>query len=126
MYKKGSWNVICDVCGFEFKADKIKKRWDGLMVCNEDFEHDHPQKHIRIRENSQQVAYVRAEPPDSFVSLCYIYDRAPYADLATADCAIVDNTSQTYPFLYTLKFGTVPSYAVVTYTFDGWYVPQYA
>jgi hypothetical protein len=126
MYKKGSWNVICDVCGFEFKADKIKKRWDGLMVCNEDFEHDHPQKHIRVREDNQQVAFVRADPPDQFIHVCYLWERSAYADLAAADCARADNITSTYPFLYMLKFGTVPSYTVITYTFDGWYVPQYA
>lgn len=108
-YKAGSYNVICDVCGFQFKADKIKKRWDGLMVCNEDFEHDHPQKHIRVREDRQQVAFVRNEPEDTFLSVCYMHDRAPYADLGTADCAVVDNTTYTYSFLYSIKFGMAPT-----------------
>lgn len=105
-YKAGSYNVICDVCGFEFKADEVKKRWDGLMVCNEDFEHDHPQKHIRVREDSLTVAWVRNEPDDSFITICYLWERSGYADLATADCAIADNNAFSYTFLLGLKNGT--------------------
>ena len=37
-YEHGGWNVICDVCGFKFKNVDIKKRWDGLYVCKEDYE----------------------------------------------------------------------------------------
>jgi hypothetical protein len=37
-----SWNVICQVCRKKVKASEIKKRWDGLLVCDEDFEHRHP------------------------------------------------------------------------------------
>ncbi len=51
-FKSGDWNAICDVCGFKFKASKLQKRWDGLMVCNQDFELRHPQDFIRpIKEN---------------------------------------------------------------------------
>lgn len=36
----GDWNAICDVCGQKYKASQLMKRWDGLMVCKEDWEVD--------------------------------------------------------------------------------------
>jgi len=45
--KVGDHNVFCDVCGFKFKASELRKRWDGMMVCGEDFEVRHPQDMIR-------------------------------------------------------------------------------
>lgn len=36
--KLGSWNSRCDICGFKFKSGELKKRWDGLMTCKDDFE----------------------------------------------------------------------------------------
>lgn len=106
MYKKGQWNVICDSCGFEFKSSELQKRWDGLMVCADDFEHDHPQKHLRVHETSSSAAWVRSEPPDTFVSVCYIYGRSAYADLAEADCARADFTPLSYAQLVEIK-GTI-------------------
>lgn len=125
-YKAGSWNVHCDVCGFKFKSHEVKKRWDGLIVCSADFEHDHPQKFIKVREDSQNVPFVRKQNDDTFLTVCYLWERSAFADLASADCALADNASLSYSFLYELKYGFVPSYTIITYTFDGWYVPQYA
>lgn len=102
-YKPGSWNVHCDVCGFKFKSDEIKKRWDGLMVCSADFEHDHPQKFLRVREDKQTVPFVRKQSDDTFQSVCYIWDSSAYAGLAAADCAAADNTTFQYQFLFDTK-----------------------
>jgi len=107
-FKPGEWNVHCDVCGFKFKSGQIKKRWDGFMVCDADWEADHPQKHIRVTETSQAVPYVREQQDDTFVNVCYPWSRSGYADLATADCAQADNTAFTYATLLALKnAGTV-------------------
>ena len=43
MYKaktsqRGVWKAVCDVCGFTFNSDELKERWDGLMVCKDDWE----------------------------------------------------------------------------------------
>lgn len=107
-YKPGEWNVHCDVCGFKFKSSQIKKRWDGFMVCENDWETDHPQKYIRVNETSQTVPYVREQQDDTFTNVCYIYTSGAYADLGTADCMQADNTSFSYEFLLQLKnAGTV-------------------
>lgn len=102
-YKVGCWWIICDVCGFKFKSDQIKKRWDGLLVCHSDFEYDHPQKYIRVREDGQTVPYIRDQSADLFQTVCYIYAIPAYADLGEADCMQADKATPSYAFLVALK-----------------------
>jgi len=91
-FKSGHWNALCDVCGHKFKSDQIRKRWDGLMVCDADFEHDHPQKYLRVREDKIAVPWVRSRPADIEVTVCTLWTSACYADFGTADCAVVGRT----------------------------------
>lgn len=98
-FKSGSWNVICDVCGVRYKADEVKKRWDGLIVCAEDWEADHPQKYLRVRGDPRPAAFVRNEPADTFINVCYASGRSAYAGLATADCSQADNATHSYSSL---------------------------
>ncbi len=102
-YKSGSWNTICDRCGFKFKNDELRKDWAGLMVCDKDFELDHPQKYLRVYETGQAVPWVRDEPEDVFQTVCYIYGIAAYADLGEADCMQADKATPSYAFLVALK-----------------------
>lgn len=69
---KGDWNAICDVCGFKFKASRLKERWDGLMVCKEDFEVRHSSDYYRapIGEESK-VPWTRPSPADSLVDVTF-------------------------------------------------------
>lgn len=67
--KLGDWNAVCDVCGFEFKASQLRKRWDGQMVCSKDFETRHPQDLIRTIREHGGVAWARPEPTETFVSV---------------------------------------------------------
>jgi len=100
-YKSGSWNVVCDVCGWYFKSDQIKKRWDGLLVCSKDWEMDHPQKYLKVRETGMAVPFIR-EPNDEFLLVCNIITSSGYADMGVADCMRADNIAFTYAFLLTL------------------------
>lgn len=51
--KLGAYNAVCMVCGFNKKSTELRKRWDGLIVCEDDFEMRNPQDLIRIpREHS--------------------------------------------------------------------------
>lgn len=86
----GTWRAICDVCGFEFPSDALSKRWDGLMVCSKDYEHDHPQKFIRVRPETAVPSYTRPEPEPEFVFFCTIYSSQGVADEGEADCARAD------------------------------------
>lgn len=36
------YNVICQVCRAKIKASTALKRWDGLIVCKDDYETRHP------------------------------------------------------------------------------------
>ena len=56
---KGTWNALCDVCGFKFKASKLRKRWDGLYVCKADYEVRHPSDFFRVRPEDTTVPWVR-------------------------------------------------------------------
>ena len=69
----GNFNAICDVCGFKFKASELRRRWDGFMVCDSDYEQRHPQDLIRgVPDNSstpwsrppQEPQYVTVAPAD--------------------------------------------------------------
>jgi len=92
--KLGDYNAICDSCGRKFKASTMRKRWDGLFVCKEDYEIKHPQLSLKVRGDKQQVPIPRPESTDQFLEFCDIWTSSPMADFGTADCAFVGgNTS---------------------------------
>ncbi len=68
----GQWRVICDVCGFEFYSGEVRKRWDGLIVCDKDYEVKHPQLYLRVNSRSSVPAFVRPEQPDVFIEPTYL------------------------------------------------------
>jgi hypothetical protein len=70
-YKPGSWNAICDVCGFKYKSHQLKMRWDGAMVCTQDWETRHPSDLIRVPSDDPSVPWSRPEAPDTFVTVGY-------------------------------------------------------
>ena len=95
-FESGSWNVICDSCGKKMKSSHAKHRWDGFIVCNDCFEHRHPQDLIKTKPDKQTVPFTRP-PSDTFIEVNYIdletgctaTTRSAMADLGTADCATV-------------------------------------
>ena len=68
-FKKGDWNAVCDVCGFEFKASQLRRRWDNFMVCKDDFEERHPQDFLKSKPDNQSVPWTRPEGTDQFVTV---------------------------------------------------------
>lgn len=80
-YKPGTWNIICALCGVEFKSDEIKKRWDGLLVCNNDYENRNILDFTRVMPEMGSVPYSNPEPADQFVTINYL-------TLSTAGIAI--------------------------------------
>ncbi len=71
-YLQGSWNVVCQSCGMQFKSDELRKRWDGLWVCEADFESRHPQEFLRVRPDRQSPPWLAPEPEDVFTNIPYI------------------------------------------------------
>lgn len=66
-YIRGDFWRICEVCGFKCRSSETSKRWDGLIVCREDFEPRHPQDFVRGRKDRQNVPDPRPEPTDVFI-----------------------------------------------------------
>ncbi|MBL4591192.1 MAG: hypothetical protein JKY96_04465 [Phycisphaerales bacterium] len=69
----GDWNALCDVCGFKMKASKLKKRWDGLYVCIDDYEKRHPSDLFRVPKEDTTVPWVRVDDDAGTLSL-YVID----------------------------------------------------
>jgi hypothetical protein len=106
-FKSGSHNILCDVCGGKFKFNQVQKNWQGLIVCKKDFETDHPQKYIRVRESGLAVPEIRNRPQDVFVDVCTAWASSGFADLAEADCARADQSAIPYTTLVMLKQASV-------------------
>lgn len=66
--KKGDWNVICDLSGFECKASETVLRWDGLRVLKRFCEPRQPQDFVRGVKDNPAVSWTRPEGPDVFLS----------------------------------------------------------
>ena len=68
----GEWNVICDRCGFKFKASQLQDEWTGLKVCGDCWEPRHPSDLIRIPRTEKAPPWTRPEPEDVEVDVDYI------------------------------------------------------
>ena len=67
-YVPGDWLSICDSCGRKFKASQLRKRWDGFMVCSEDWEARHPQDFLKSKPDNQTVPWTRPQSGLVFIS----------------------------------------------------------
>jgi hypothetical protein len=65
-YTSGDWWIICDVCSKKVKASTSKKRWDGLIVCTDDYESRHPQDYLRAKTDKIAVPFSRPRVEDDF------------------------------------------------------------
>jgi hypothetical protein len=123
----GNYNALCDSCGRKFKALDLKKRWDGLMVCKEDYELRHNSDFLRVQKEKISVPFSRPYPvADTFTGyICSIIEIRPYADIASADCARVDlalpyETAETESlWLYVGSYPSIAGLAVAGYSVPG-------
>ena len=67
-YTSGDWVAICDVCGRLYEASSLRQRWDGFMVCHQDFETRHPQDFVRGVIDMSNTPWSRSEASDSFIN----------------------------------------------------------
>ena len=68
LYRPGDHYLICDVCGYKIRHSESRKRWDGLRVCEKDWEPRHPQDFVRGKRDRQAVRDARPEPADTFLN----------------------------------------------------------
>ena len=66
-YVAGDHNVICDVCGFQYKRSETRMRWDGLLVCSKDWEPRHPQERVRGIKERVGVDIARPDPTPTYI-----------------------------------------------------------
>jgi len=81
-YLSGNWNATCDVCGKKLKASTMVQRWDGFMVCRDDFESRQPQDFVKVPKEKIAVAWTRPQTVDVFVipNEVILYVEAGYVD----------------------------------------------
>lgn len=96
-YKSGAWNVVCQVCGRKYKSDEVRKRWDGLIVCHNDFENRHILDFLKVREDDPAVPYVSPESTDQFIFVCHFPQTVGMADIGVADCSVADFSVSHFP-----------------------------
>jgi hypothetical protein len=118
--KLGDYNAICDSCGRKFKASTMRKRWDGLFVCHEDFEYKHPQLSLKVQGDKQQVPIPRPEPiADTFLSYCNIWTNSPLANYGTAGCATVGGNTNIALIASIFSANAISGYAIAGYSTPG-------
>ncbi len=93
-YVSGSHNITCDVCSKKIKAHEAKHRWDGFIVCQDDYEIRHPQDFVKAQTDKISVPYTRPIPTYVFTDveyICTIDDRTAIAGIAMPGCVIAGN-----------------------------------
>ena len=123
-YDNGTWNAICDECGRQFRAFQLTQRWDGLMVCFEDWEPRQPQDFVRGVADTQAPPYTRPEQQDSFTFVCTQATSQGVADYGSADCALADVDHKVRPTCTLEGSMSFPDTAVAGCAIAGKIVPQ--
>jgi hypothetical protein len=67
-YIPGDNWIICDRCGFQIRHSAALQTWDGLLVCEQDFESRHPLELTQQRRRVEGVKNSRPEPADVFLA----------------------------------------------------------
>lgn len=76
-----SWNAICKVCGFQYKGQDMRRRWDGLEpVCKDCWEPRHPMDFYRTHSDFHNLPWqTPAEDitPETGLGYSYQDDASP-------------------------------------------------
>ena len=68
-FEAGQWQVVCDRCGFEYKARQLRVQWNQLRCCsgpgtNGCWEPRNVQEKVRGKSDREAPPWVRPAPPD--------------------------------------------------------------
>ena len=92
-YKSGEWNVFCMVCNRKIKSGSALKRWDGSIVCRDDYENRQPLDFLRTRQERITVPFTSDTSFDQFngpnypsYPFCTAEGASGVAGLAVAGC----------------------------------------
>lgn len=90
--KRGVWQAQCAVCGFNFDSDKLKKRWDGVYVCDADWEPRNILDFFKVPKENITVPWSQPDP-DTITSYVAIDDTdSPYTQTTSVNVIDVDAT----------------------------------
>lgn len=70
-YIPHEWNTVCDVCSKKIKASESRLRWDGFLVCRDDYEIRHEQDFVKSKQDQITVPYTRPVPEYVFTNVDY-------------------------------------------------------
>jgi hypothetical protein len=72
-YEPGNYWAVCDRCGIDHRISEMKETWDGLLVCERDWEPRHPQEFIRaVADKVAPDGDIRPPPAqDTFIEVSY-------------------------------------------------------
>lgn len=108
MYKPGTWKALCAVCGFEYTADQLLKRWDGVYVCKPDWEPRHILDFFEPPKPERQIPWSQPENQDSVV---------PTLTLALGEIHVLEDTDDPYMWIITpdeVGVGPAVQFPVIT------------
>ena len=87
-FLSGEWNLTCDVCSKKIKANEAKQRWDGFIVCPDDFEHRHSQDFVKAKTDKITVPFQRPRHmPEYF--LCTLAQSVAIVNIGVVGCIVV-------------------------------------
>ena len=90
-YIPGDHWVVCDICGFDYRASDMRTQWDGLVVCRKDYSARHPQDFVRAKKEKIVADYpIRPPQLTEENTLATVLDnQPPIAGVAIAGLAVV-------------------------------------
>jgi len=101
------WYILCDVCGKKIYNTDAFQRWDGLLVCANDYERKHPLLGYRYKPKdgegsvSSKQLFTGHEDLSQSVLVCDIYTSMGISGYGTAGCAQAGT--------FNLNFSPLPS-----------------
>jgi hypothetical protein len=89
--------VTCPICEEAVRKHTMKRRWDGLWVCEKDYDPRHPQEFVRTKQDKLSPPQpVNPPPTESFVTPGTCSTRTAVAGEAIAGCAIAGWNDEEY------------------------------
>jgi hypothetical protein len=93
-FAAGLFNIYCMSCNRKYKSNEIRKRWDGLYVCDEDWEPRHPQDFVRgIQEQSNKLpfSYDVDGAPVGNAGVCTLANSVCISGVGVSGCLVSGN-----------------------------------
>lgn len=105
-FRPSDYWMTCDRCGHEYRQSRMKKEWNGLIVCKDCWESRQPQDFVRSRHEkiATPANFTRPQGAEDF-TFTQCSNIGSIAGEAVAGCAIA-GTSSTY---YKVPSGTFGS-----------------